>query len=299
MGERLNEGAAPDHRHNHAGGRRAPEPPPADTFHAPALEAFLADALRRTVPDAEAEQRAVAAFLEAREAGEHRARTRRRDDWRPRHARAARPVRSTFAVLLAGLTLGGVAYAAVGGDTGPDDTAKGPQSPSRSASDQPGASASTGGPSQGQGPDGRPTTAQDTEAHCRSFERVSERGNALDATAWQRLVRAAGGEDRVPAHCAEVLRAAGATPSPDSGQGNRNGEDNGQGVDGNNGQATGQDSGQGGGPDGGGENGATRIEEPAGQSNDSGNTANDSGNTANGTGNGTEGVTEGGTEKNP
>ncbi|MFF0199206.1 hypothetical protein [Streptomyces sp. NPDC005017] len=287
MGERLNEGAAPDHRHHHAGGRRTPEPPPADTFHAPALEAFLADALRRTVPDAEAEQRAVAAFLEAREAGEHRARTRRRDDWRPRHARAARPVRSTFAVLLAGLTLGGVAYAAVGGDTGPDDTAEGPQSPSRSASDQPGASASTGGPSQGQGPDGRPTAAQDTEAHCRSFERVTERGNALDATAWQRMVRAAGGEDRVPAYCAEVLRAAGSTASPDSGQGNRNGEDKGQGVDGNNGQATGQGGGQGGGPDGG-RNDANRTEEPAGRSNDSGNTAN-------GTANGTEG----GTDKNP
>ncbi|MET9735516.1 hypothetical protein ABZZ79_34290 [Streptomyces sp. NPDC006458] len=291
MGERLNEGAAPDHRHNHAGGRRTPAPSPADALHAPALEAFLADTLRRTVPDAEAEQRAVAAFLAAREAGAHRARTRRRDDWRPRHARVARPVRSTFAVLLAGLTLGGVAYAAVGGtDTAPEDAGKGPDTPSKSASDQPGASAAaTGGPSQTRGPDGRPSAAQDTEAHCRSYERLAERGNALESTAWQRLVRAAGGEDRVEAYCAEVLRAAEATARPGTGQGDRSEQSNGQGTSQNNGQGTGrndeQDSGRnsGGQDSGGQDNGATGTEPPTGQGDD--------------TGNATVGGTEGGTDK--
>lgn len=68
--------------------------------------------------DSVGEARAVAAFLAAREAGARTARTRRRDDWRPNARRrvqlSIRTIRTTLAVLLAGLTLGGVAFAAVG-----------------------------------------------------------------------------------------------------------------------------------------------------------------------------------------
>ncbi|MFS4098018.1 hypothetical protein ACLU3S_36760, partial [Streptomyces sp. AF1A] len=50
-----------------------------------------------------------------------------------------------------------------------------------------------------------PATARDTLAHCRAFEKAGEHGHALDATAWQRLVTAAGGTDKVPAYCAAQL----------------------------------------------------------------------------------------------
>jgi hypothetical protein len=45
-------------------------------------------------------------------------------------------------------------------------------------------------------------TAADTEAQCRAYEDVEGRGKAMDATAWQRLVTAAGGERNVAAYCA-------------------------------------------------------------------------------------------------
>ncbi|MFE9447183.1 hypothetical protein [Streptomyces sp. NPDC006739] len=74
----------------------------------------LAAALRPAHIDPERERRAVAAFRAAREAGPHRARNRRRYDWRPRAARRPRlSVRATLSVLLASLMLGGVAFAAI------------------------------------------------------------------------------------------------------------------------------------------------------------------------------------------
>ncbi|MCT9145653.1 hypothetical protein N4G67_42450, partial [Streptomyces violarus] len=54
----------------------------------------------------------------------------------------------------------------------------------------------------------RPAPAQDTEARCRAYQQVEGRGRALDATAWQRLVEAAGGERNVTAYCAEQLSEA-------------------------------------------------------------------------------------------
>ncbi|WP_139058473.1 hypothetical protein, partial [Streptomyces prasinopilosus] len=79
------------------------------------VEALLAGALIEEGVDAGAEQRAVAAFREAREEGAQRARTRRRDDWRPREPRPGRfPLRLTLSVLVAGLGLGGVAVAGMG-----------------------------------------------------------------------------------------------------------------------------------------------------------------------------------------
>ena len=59
--------------------------------------------------------------------GAHRARTRRRDDWRPReHGRVRRSLRvTTLCCPLAGLTLGGVAYAAIGSATARREAAAG------------------------------------------------------------------------------------------------------------------------------------------------------------------------------
>ncbi|MET7776015.1 MULTISPECIES: hypothetical protein [Streptomyces] len=51
------------------------------------LDALLAFVVRGAPVDPEAEGRAVAAYRAAREDGAHGARTRRRDDWRPREQR--------------------------------------------------------------------------------------------------------------------------------------------------------------------------------------------------------------------
>ncbi|MGC9535443.1 hypothetical protein [Streptomyces sp. UG1] len=179
------------------------------------LEALLAAAvLRGHRVDSEGEQRAVAAFRAARDSGAHQAaRTRRRDDWRPRERRLALSVRTTLSLILASLTLGGVAFAAIGstGSSGESDGEGGP-TPSSSAPGRPTAEASSAGSAAEQ--PGRPDTAQDTEARCRAYDQVKGQGKALDATAWQRLVTAAGGEDKVAAYCAEQLaRAATSRPS--------------------------------------------------------------------------------------
>jgi hypothetical protein len=240
MGERLTGDATPDRRHavpdltDPAGlggmpvGRGGAGSGTAELGDLSGLEDFLALALRRAEPGAEGERRAVAAYLAARESGAHRARTRRRDDWRPREARARRPVRSTLAVLLAGLTLGGAAFAAVGGaERDAEDSGGKPATPSAGASDETGTSGEIGTPdapgtpdgsapgtTPSAGPAGRPPAAQDTDAHCRAYAQVRERGQALDSAAWQRLVRAAGGEDRVEAYCEERTRPADPAGGP-------------------------------------------------------------------------------------
>ncbi|MFI6441106.1 hypothetical protein [Streptomyces sp. NPDC050759] len=171
-----------------------------------ALEALLAAALRGEKSDGEAERRAVAAFRAARDAGAHRARTRRRDDWRPRsQRRRARSLKATLSALLASLTLGGVAYAAIGSAGGGE--AKGAAGgkdvrPSASAS-TPAESHSSARPT-ASAPAERPPTAKDTLAHCRAYEKLRGRGKALDSTAYQRLVAAAGGEANVSAYCATL-----------------------------------------------------------------------------------------------
>ncbi|EPJ38041.1 hypothetical protein STAFG_4861 [Streptomyces afghaniensis 772] len=58
----------------------------------------------------------------------------------------------------------------------------------------------------------RPAPSRDTEAHCRAYEQADGRGKAMDATAWKRLVEAAGGERNVTAYCAEQLARAKAKP---------------------------------------------------------------------------------------
>uniref|UniRef100_J2A1W8 Uncharacterized protein n=1 Tax=Streptomyces auratus AGR0001 TaxID=1160718 RepID=J2A1W8_9ACTN len=221
MGERLSgDGAPARHRHGHPDGSVSGPP---DVQDSATLEAMLGAALRADRPDPEAERRALAAFRAAAHgAGAHRARTRRRDDWRPREERSLRrPVRMTFGAVFASLALGGVAYAAIGSAGSSTDgagTGPGTTHPSAVAPDQPGNTASSA-PSGRPGPGNRPSSAKDTEAHCRAFKKVEGRGKALDATAWQRLVAAAGGRDKVAAYCSEQLARATTAPSGPAGTG--------------------------------------------------------------------------------
>lgn len=210
MGERLSGGGAPGRRRAHPDGAGSG---PWAAQDAAALETALATALRGGDPDPVAEQRAVAAFRSARGTGGHRARTRRRDDWRvPAERRAGRSVRMTLGVAFASLTLGGVAVAAIGSAGSSADGAgagagRETARPSALAPGGPGGaapSASSGGPR----PTDRPAGAQDTEAHCRAYEQVAGRGKALEAKAWQRLVADAGGKDKVAAYCSRELARA-------------------------------------------------------------------------------------------
>ncbi|MFF4035337.1 hypothetical protein ACFYZ2_37315 [Streptomyces sviceus] len=193
------------------------------------LEALLAAAIGGEKCEDEAERRAVAAFRAARDAGAHRARTRRRDDWRPRTRWSrARSLRATLSVLLASLTLGGVAYAAIGSAGGGHD-----RGAAREADVRPSVSASTpaqspsGARSAASAPSGRPPTAKDTLAHCRAYEKLGDHGKALDSTAFQRLAAAAGGEANVNAYCAALMDAADAkTTGAAKGKPNANGGGN-------------------------------------------------------------------------
>jgi hypothetical protein len=125
-------------------------------------------------------------------------------------------LKATLSVLLASLTLGGVAYAAIGSaGGGPDKGAAGDgqirpsvstSAPAESHSARPSASA----------PAERPPTAKDTAAHCREYEKLRGRGEALDSTAFQRLVTAAGGEANVNAYCAALTSTADAKGSADA-----------------------------------------------------------------------------------
>ncbi|MFD3619898.1 hypothetical protein ACFWWT_32610 [Streptomyces sp. NPDC058676] len=210
MGERQNGSGAPDRRRVRPDDRV----PSGATADPAALETLLAAAIRGRGVDAEAEQRAVAAFRAARDAGAHRTRTRRRDDWRPREQRrAARSLKTTLSVFVASLTLGGVAVAAigtVGSSSGGADDERGRAHASASTEARPGGPSAA--PSSGRS--GRPDAAQDTEAHCRAYEQVSGRGEALNSTAWRRLLAAAGGEANVRAYCAEKLARATAESKP-------------------------------------------------------------------------------------
>ncbi|MFC7939316.1 hypothetical protein ACFU2J_24280 [Streptomyces sp. NPDC057387] len=256
-------------RHGEGRGRDAgPRPAPGD---APGTEALLAAALRGEGTDVEGERRAVAAFRAARDAEPGRAaRTRRRDDWRPRTGRdPGRSLKTALSVLLASLTLGGVAYAAIGGGGSGDDDGGGPDrtppppppppppappaatppaatrdpaAPGHAAT-PPGSTASPGAsaPPGASPPPDRPAAGRDPEAQCRAYARVTGSGKALGATAWQRLVAAAGGADHVEAYCTELLaRPTGQGASADTGNGAA-GNDAGNGRAGDTGAGIGAD----------------------------------------------------------
>jgi hypothetical protein len=234
MGERLSGDGVPGRRRVHPGGAVSE---PWDAYDSATLEAVLAAAVRADDLKPEAEQRALAAFRAAHAAGAHRARTRRRDDWRlPEARRARRPLRITFGAVFASLTLGGVAVAAigsVGSSTDGADGGRGTAHPSAVAPDRPGGAASSRS-SGGTGKAGRPATAKDTAAHCRAYEQVRAHGKALDATAWQRLVAAAGGKDKVASYCAEQLtRATGTGKSHEGSANSGNGTTGNTGASGN------------------------------------------------------------------
>lgn len=220
MGERMSGGAVPGRRHVHPGGAVSG---PEDVREAAALETMLAAALRAGDLDPEAEQRAVAAFRAAHGTAARRVRTRRRDDWRTAaERRAGRSVKVTFGVVFASLTLGGVAVAAIGSAGSSADGAgagRGTAHPSAVAPDRPGGEAPSASPSGRHRPADGSGPGQDIEAHCRAYEHVEEHGKALDARAWQRLVAAAGGKDKVTAYCSEQLARATATPSGPAGRG--------------------------------------------------------------------------------
>ncbi|KUO11962.1 hypothetical protein [Streptomyces sp. DSM 15324] len=244
MGERLNDGGEPVRRRPHPAGTG----PAADAVDQE-LEALLAHVLRiagrPVAPPAgsEGELRAVAAFRAARDAGAHTARTRRRDDWRPRTRRStARSLRATLSVAVASLALGGVAFAAIG--SAGEDPAEA-RRPERSAPASEGRSAApslTPSPAAPSAPAerDRPVSAQDTAAHCRAYERVEGRGRALDSTAWQRLVTAAGGEENVEAYCAAQTAPARDAGGNDGGNtGKIDGESNGKNDGGGSGRSSG------------------------------------------------------------
>ncbi|TFV32817.1 hypothetical protein E4K10_25710 [Streptomyces sp. T1317-0309] len=153
-------------------------------------------------------------------------------DWRVREERrVGRPLRTTFAVILASLTLGGVAVAAIG-SAGSSSHGAGPgtgDKPSTGASALPGKEPSAVSPTR-PGRADRQDTAKDTAAHCRAYAQVKGRGKALDSTAWQRLVTAAGGGRRRSPPTAPAdwrgrrrptARAAAASPAPARARGTR------------------------------------------------------------------------------
>ncbi|MEV5343844.1 hypothetical protein AB0K93_36090 [Streptomyces sp. NPDC052676] len=233
MGERLSDDGAPDRRrrtHPTAvtsgrprGAVSDPRGPGDLDLDEAGMRELLAAVLRDERSDAEGETRAVAAFRAARDAGAHRARTRRRDDWRPRGERGpARSVKGVLSLFAVSLTLGGVAFATIGsGEPGPEDSREDRRrstpthsTPARDDGRASAPASTTTGPTTGPARPEHPLTAADTEAHCRAYERVEGRGHALAATAWKRLTEAAGGADKVAEYCARQQRQGGpVTPS--------------------------------------------------------------------------------------
>lgn len=171
--------------------------------------------------DPAAREQAVAAFREARDSGAHRgARTRRRDDWRPRPVRRQYAWRAALGTLFAGLTLGGVAFAVNGGppqspptapSTSPASTSPLPeQGQEAHAPSTPKTSRHPGGPKVSE----HPGAERSKESLCRSAGHVG--GKALEATSRQKLEEAAAaqGED-VHTYCAPLVKDdAGPRSSP-------------------------------------------------------------------------------------
>jgi hypothetical protein len=136
----------------------------------PTLEALLAAAVRVDSLDPGAQDRALAAFRAARQTGAHGARTRRRDDWRPRDRRRfGRSLRAMPAALVTSAALGGVAIASIGSVGTSGDDSDVPR-PSKSTSDRPVGDPATTSERPGQrdgfsaAPSDRPPSARDHEA---------------------------------------------------------------------------------------------------------------------------------------
>ncbi|MFD8369445.1 hypothetical protein ACFV2Z_01510 [Streptomyces sp. NPDC059688] len=248
---------APEHRHRAHRGlpglTRSPALP--DSAEFARFEADFGAVLRAdgavSGAEPEGERRALAAFRAARESGAHGARTRTRDDWRPKAARRTRfSLKGTLSVALASLALGGVAVAAIGsagsGTADGRDTSRSAHPSVRANPRAPGTTPGADGasPSAPGARPGHPDTAKDTLAHCRTYVRAGDRGNALEATAWQRLAAAAGGPEQVASYCADRIaraarqagspgRNAGASPGANANKGNNSGNSDRNGNAGN------------------------------------------------------------------
>lgn len=233
-----------------------------DRRHA-ALERSLRDALLVSPPatgddpvDQEGASRALAAFRTARDTGLHASRpTRRRDDWTPspRRRGSARSLKAALAGLFASVTLGGVAIASGSLPSPFQDSPTPTPAPAlapeaRGSSPAPGPSTAVPLDPSTSGVPGRPDAPtalldpKEREALCRSFEKREfekresgkgesekwerEKDGARDSQAWQRLVRAAGGEENVSGYCGP----AGAATPPGRGSGAGGSEKDGQGA---------------------------------------------------------------------
>ncbi|MDN3272091.1 hypothetical protein [Streptomyces sp. MA15] len=230
MGERQSDGGRAGRRRVPSGhperpegvvsapGRPVPvsvEGPAGDTAR---LEALLAAALVRDEVDAGAEQRAVAAFVAAREPGAHGARTRLRDDWRaPRRRFGGRSLRTTLGALVAGCALSGVAVAGIHaagapgggrspGDTGPDRTPSAgpvpkvseiPEVPDASGSSPSSPSSPSSGSSGSSGVSGAPEASASAEPGRDGARGGAGRAEAAgDAEAWCRAYERVAGRGR-------------------------------------------------------------------------------------------------------
>ncbi|MER7174558.1 hypothetical protein [Streptomyces mesophilus] len=183
----------------------------------PALDELIT-AARSAGVDPDAQAAALAAFRAARDSGAHRrgARTRRRDDWRPRtHARRI-AWRAVLGTLIAGLTVGGVAVAVSGGpESGPDGDPSAPAATPAVPRPAPEPELERAGTPDDLTEPGserpvrpsRPGEVRREEALCRSLDKVG--GKALDSAAQQRLAEAAGPREDVRAYCARLLAEAG------------------------------------------------------------------------------------------
>ncbi|MFD8373499.1 hypothetical protein ACFV2Z_22435 [Streptomyces sp. NPDC059688] len=215
MGERLSGDGVPV-RH-----RRMP---PDGTLSGPqdtiAVEMMLAATIRAHHIDPEAEQRALTAFRAAAlDAGVPRARTRRRDDWRPPAERRLRRPLLTFGAVLASLTLGGAAVAAIhsAGSPAPGaGTNETTVSPPAVAPGQPGDTASSLPPGGSQPADGS-SQAHNEETYCRTYHQAQKHGTPPDRASLLHLIPAAGGKNKVAAYCSEQNARAATAPNAPAG----------------------------------------------------------------------------------
>ncbi|MBO1334823.1 hypothetical protein [Streptomyces sp. VRA16 Mangrove soil] len=160
-------------------------PPAGPDAPGDALGDALAAAVRTGVPHGTAgERQALDAFRAARDSGALTAAPRRRDDWRPRHRRVRRPVRVAVGAVLASLTVGGVAVAAIGASSTATDRPDDRPRPGRTASAGVDADRAGADAPHGTATPSHPEQARDDEARCKSYE---------DGHGTQRVDRAAQG----------------------------------------------------------------------------------------------------------
>ncbi|MFF2653217.1 hypothetical protein [Streptomyces sp. NPDC058045] len=221
----------------------------------------------------------MAAFREARDSGAHRARPRRRDDWRPRpHPRLLPPlsVKGVVGGVLAAATAGGVAMAAIGvppalhhdrphASATPSPTGRAPGS----AEADRGSESPEGTPSEGDRHSRGAGRGRSEEALCRAYLRAAGKGTpgkgtpgngppsdapgkrkGADGTgaqgkglghgAWKRLVGAAGGEKHVDSYCAGLTATGNGRSESGSGHGHDAPGTRGQGDNSGNGKRGGK-----------------------------------------------------------